>query len=96
MIEIHGKESVMNHYTLVIEIHGNESVMNHYTLVIEIHGKESVMNQYRLVSAKEKTISNIREEFVSSQTGLWMLVMMVVSYVKVNGGADISPSLVAS
>ena len=36
-------------------------------LVIEIHGKESVMNQYRLVSATEKTISNGREEFVSSR-----------------------------
>ena len=54
------------------------------------------MNQYRLVSATEKTISNGREEFVSSQTGLWMLVMMVLSYVWVNGGADISSSLLAS
>ena len=45
------------------------------------------MNQYRLVSATEKTISDDREEFVSSQTGLWMLVMMVLSYVWVNGGA---------
>ena len=51
------------------------------------------MNQYRLVPA---TISNGRVEFVSSQTGLWMLVMMVLSYVRVNDGADISPSLVAS
>ena len=39
------------------------------------------MNHYRLVSATEKTISNGREEFVSSHTGLWMLVMVVLSYV---------------
>ena len=55
-----------------------------------------MMNQYRFVSATEKTISKGREEFVSSQTGLWMLVMMVSSYVRVNGGANITPSLVAS
>ena len=42
-------------------------------LVTEIHGKESVMNQFRLVSATEKTITNVSKEFVSSQTGLWML-----------------------
>lgn len=42
------------------------------------------------MSATEKTISNVREEFVSSQTDLWMLVMMVLSYIRVNGSADIS------
>ena len=41
--------------------------------VTEIHGNESVMNQFRLVSATEKTITNVSKEFVSSQTGLWML-----------------------
>ena len=42
VIEIH-KERISDES--VIEIHGKESVMNHYRLVIEIHGKESVMNQ---------------------------------------------------
>ena len=53
-------------------------IIYYFWLVIEIHGKESVMNKYRLVSAAEKTITNVREEFVSSQTGLWMLLMMVL------------------
>ena len=41
--------------------------------VTEIHGNESVMNQFGLVSATKKTITNVSKEFVSAQTGLWML-----------------------
>ena len=71
-VQVSDRERISNES--VIEIHERISDES----VIEIHGQESVMNQYRLVSATEKTISNGREVFVSSQTRLWTLVMMVL------------------
>ena len=64
--------------------------------MIELHKKESVMNRYRLVSSTEKTISIVRGVHQFSDRSLDASDYGILSYVRVNGIADISPSLVAS
>lgn len=70
--------------------------MNQYRLVIEIHRKESVMNQFRLVLLYKENNNKCQQGVCQFSDRSLDAVMMVLSYVRVDRGADISLSLMTS